>query len=174
VSGKHLRLRLVEGDLAQLAVDAIVNPANSHGVMGGGVAGAIRKKGGSGIEKEAMKNAPIAIGKAVATTAGSLPCRFVIHAPTMEQPAEVTSIERARKATRAALECADRAHLKQIAFPGMGTGVGRVDPQVAAKVMVEEARRFKPQSLEEVIFVAWDKNLHRAFEKALQTDFLHA
>lgn len=171
---KSLRLRLVEGDLTELGVDAIVNPANSYGVMGGGVAGAIRKKGGSEIEKEAVRKAPIAIGKAVATTAGALPCKFVIHAPTMTRPAETTSVEQVKQATRAALECADERGLKQVAFPGMGTGVGRVRPDAAAQAMVEAARSFQPGSIQEVIFVAFGEELKAAFQKALQAGPSHA
>lgn len=171
---KKLKLRLIEGDITELLVDAIVNPANSYGVMGGGVAGAIRKKGGVEIEKEAVRQAPILIGKAVATGAGSLPCRFVIHAPTMIRPAEATSVDQVRKAVRAALECADQNGLKQIAFPGMGTGVGRLDPEAAAEAMVEVARSFRPKSLEEVLFVSFSEELKQAFKKALQTESLHA
>lgn len=148
-------------------MEAIVNPANSHGMMGGGVAGAIRKKGGAAIEREAMGRSPIAIGTAVATTAGALPCRFVIHAPTMTHPAESTSVEKVRQATRAALVCADEAGLKQVAFPGMGTGVGRVNPHEAAQAMVEVSRAFQPKSLREVIFVSWGEELKQAFQRAL-------
>lgn len=171
---KRLQLQLVEGDLTELGVDAIVNPANSYGVMGGGVAGAIRKKGGVEIENEAVKQAPILIGEAIATGAGALPCRVVIHAPTMTHPAEVTSVENIKKATRAALECADQAGLKQIAFPGMGTGVGRVEPEAAARAMAEEAWAFKPEHLEEVLFVSLGEELKQAFRKALRTIALHA
>ena len=164
---KLLELRLVEGDLTELKVDAIVNPANSRGEMGGGVAGVIRRKGGIAIEKGAVSQAPIPIGQAVFTPAGSLPCRFVIHAPTMTQPAELTTAENVTKATRAALECADKMALKQIAFPGMGTGVGRVDPDEAARAMVEAARSFRPRNLQAVIFVSFGEELKRAFERAL-------
>lgn len=168
VSTRQLQSRLVEGDLTELKVDAIVNPANSLGEMGGGVAGAIRKKGGAVIEREAIQKAPIPIGKAVATSAGMLPCRFVIHAPTMTRPAEITSVENVKRATKAALECADKAGLKQIAFPGMGTGVGRVDPHLAAQAMAEVVQTYKPQSLQEVIFVSFGEELKQAFKKALQ------
>jgi len=75
------------GDLTQIPCDAIVNPANSFGYMGGGVAGAIKRIGGVEIENEAIAKAPIPVGTAVETTAENLPCTFVIHAPTMEQPA---------------------------------------------------------------------------------------
>ena len=168
------RLRLLEGDITGLTVEAMVNPANSLGEMGGGVAGAIRRRGGLEIEAAAMKQAPIPIGTAVLTRAGRLPCRYVIHAPTMVRPAEAADSEKVRKATRAALECADKQGIKQVAFPGMGTGVGGLDPLVAAKVMVEEARAFHAEHLEEVIFVAFGQELKRAFEKALPADSPHA
>lgn len=164
---KKLKLRLVEGDLTELKVDAIVNPANSRGVMGGGVAGVIRKKGGVLIEREAVQQAPIPIGKAVTTGAGALPCRYVIHAPTMYDPAERTNVEKVKRATLGALECADQSGLRHIAFPGMGTGVGRVDPQAAAQAMVQVVHSFQPKNLEEVIFVSFGDELKQAFKKAL-------
>lgn len=165
---KRLQLRLVEGDITEFKVDAIVNPANSYGMMGGGVAGAIRRKGGAQIEKEAVSKAPIPIGQAVLTQAGSLMAKHIIHAPTMTEPAEITNLKKVKQATQAALECADRAGLKSIAFPGMGTGVGRADPQEAAQAMVVIAQSFRPKVLEEVVFVSWDKELKWAFERALK------
>ena len=171
---KSLRLRIVEGDLTSLRVGAILNPANSYGIMGGGVAGAIRKKGGSVIEKDAVAKAPIPIGEAVATSAGSLPARFVVHAPTMARPAERTDVENVRQATLAALECAEQVGAKEIAFPGMGTGVGGVEPDLAAQAMVEVARDFQSKNLQEVIFVAFGQELKKAFEKALGPRPLHA
>ena len=168
-----LRLCLVEGDLTALKVDAIVNPANSLGVMGGGVAGAIRKNGGEVIEKEAMQKAPIPVGQAIPTSPGTLPCRFVIHAPTMERPTERTTLERVKRATLAALWCAEEIGLQQIAFPGMGTGVGRVDPVEAASAMVEVARSFQPKHLKEVVFVSLGEELKQAFQKALSSSDLH-
>ena len=171
---KRLQLRLVEGDLTELKVDAIVNPANSFGVMGGGVAGAIRKKGGVEIENEAVRKAPIPIGEAFATGAGMLACRVVIHAPTMTRPSEETTVENVKKATLAALECADDAGLKQIAFPGMGTGVGRVEPIDAAQAMVAVVESFTPKHLQEVIFVSFGEELKQAFQKVLRTSPLYA
>lgn len=164
-----IRIRTVETDLTALAVDGIVNPANSQGVMGGGVAGVIRQKGGSEIEAEAIKRAPIPIGKAVATTAGRLPCRWVIHAPTMVLPAERTNVLSVKRATHAALECADQKGLKSLAFPGMGTGVGRVNPEAAAQAMVDAIRSFKAENLEETLLVSMGPELKNAFENALKT-----
>ena len=116
-----------KGDLTQISCDAIVNPANSFGYMGGGVAGAIKNVGGIEIENEAVAKAPIPVGTAVFTIAGGLPCDYVIHAPTMEKPAMRIGVENVRLATRAALEVGVELHLKSIAIPGMGTGVGGVD-----------------------------------------------
>ena len=94
-----MKITVLQGDLTKLKVDAIVNPANSFGEMGGGVAGVIRRIGGEEIEREAVRQAPIPIGKAVVTTAGSLPCKKVIHAPTMVNPSERTDTASVRKAT---------------------------------------------------------------------------
>lgn len=164
---KVLQIRLVQGDLSELATEGVVNPANSSGEMGGGVAGILRRKGGSMIEKEAMQKAPIPIGTAVATTAGTLPCRFVIHAPTMNRPAERTDADRIARATQGALECADSLGLKQIAFPGMGTGVGRVPPQVAAETMVRVLENYRPRALQGITLVAFNQETKEAFERAL-------
>ena len=155
---------LKKGDITQEACDAIVNPANSFGIMGGGVALAIKKAGGEEIEKEARKKAPIPVGKAVATLAGKLKCKFVIHAPTMEKPGEKIPLKNVKLATKAALELAKKLEIKSIAFPGMGTGVGSIKPENAAKVMVEECKKFRNL---EIRLVAFDEKLYNAFKKYL-------
>ncbi len=122
------------GDITKISCDAIVNPANSYGYMGGGVAGAIKRVGGIEIEKKAVAQAPIFVGSAVATTAGMLPCQFVIHAPTMRKPAMRIPVENVAKATSAALKLGRQLDIRQIAIPGMGTGVGGVSPDDAASI----------------------------------------
>lgn len=153
---------LKKGDITKEACDAIVNPANSLGIMGGGVALAIKKAGGEEIEKEARKKAPIPLGKAVATRAGKLKCKFVIHAPTMERPAEKIPLENVKLATKAALSLAKKLGVKSIAFPGMGTGVGGIKPEDAAKAMVEECKKFEDL---EIRLIAYDDKLYDAFKK---------
>ena len=113
-------------DLTQTNCDAIVNPANSFGYMGSEVASTIKRVGGAEIEKEAVNGAPIVVGKAVSTTAGSLPCKYVIHAPTMKRPAMRIGVENVMLATQAALRLANEMGLSSIAIPGMGAGVGGV------------------------------------------------
>jgi len=143
------------GDLTRIPCDAIVNPANSFGYMGGGVAGAIKRVGGIEIEKEAVSKAPIPVGTAVETTAGSLPCKYVIHAPTMKQPAMRIGKENVKLATQAALELDVKLNLKSIAIPGMGTGVGRVPVEDAAKAIAGIAKEFE-NKFEKIILI--DRN----------------
>ena len=164
-----MSLTVKKGDITRVVCDAVVNPANSLGYMGGGVAGVIKRVGGLEIEKEAVSKAPISVGSAVATTASLLPCRFVIHAPTMEKPAMRTDEQRVRKAVHAALRVADGLELRKIAMPGMGTGIGGLDPIKAARVMVDEIKSYESRNrfIEEVVLVAYTDDLKNAFEKVL-------
>lgn len=164
------KISIATGDVTKLEVDALVNPANSQLIMGGGVAGAILRAGGNQIQKEALRKAPIQVGNAVATTAGRLRAKYVIHAPTMTRPAMATNRENVKLATRAALKCASQLNIKSIAFPGMGTGVGGVNPEEAAEDMVDEIERHIKSGthLTNVILVGFSADLTHAFENALQ------
>ncbi len=162
-----IQIDVQQGDLTQMAVDAIVNPANSFGRMGGGVAGAIKRAGGVEIEKEAVAQAPITVGQAVATTAGKLPARYVIHAPTMEKPTQRTTTEKVARAVEAALRVAGGLGVRTLAIPGMGTGVGKVSPEEAARVMVSVIRTFSADSLEKVILVDRNSKVVESFRKAV-------
>lgn len=162
-----IEIVIQHGDLTKVNVDAIVNPANSFGVMGGGVAGVIKRIGGTEIEQEAMQKAPIPLGKAVSTTAGTLACRYVIHAPTMEQPAQATDANTVEWATRAALECAEQLKLSSLAIPGMGTGVGRVPVEEAARTIVETIRSFSAKHLQRIVLVDIQPEMVSAFRVAV-------
>lgn len=153
-----------EGDITKIVCDAIVNPANSYGYMGGGVAGAIKRAGGIEIENEAVSKGPIAVGSAIATTSGGLPCKCVIHAPTMEQPAMRVGIDNVKSATKAALEFALKNKIKIIAIPGMGTGVGGVSKEDAAREMVKIAKEYESK-FKKIIFVGYNKDLASEFRK---------
>ena len=152
------------GDLTKIPCDAIVNPANSFGYMGGGVAGAIKRDGGTEIENEAIAKAPIPVGTAVFTIAGSLPCTFVIHAPTMEQPAMRIGVDNVRDATRAALELGVELNLKTIAIPGMGTGIGGVSTDAAAEAIVSIAKGLEDK-FEKIILIDRNDEMIEAFNK---------
>jgi O-acetyl-ADP-ribose deacetylase (regulator of RNase III) len=133
-------LAVVKGDITALRVDAVVNPANSLMIMGGGVAGAIKRAGGEEIEREAMSKAPVPVGEAIVTTAGRLPAKAVIHAPTMERPAMRIPLENAVKATRAALKVAAEEGFQSIALPAMGAGVGGLSVRDVSREMARIAR----------------------------------
>lgn len=163
------RIRLIHGDLTSVAVDAIVNAANDRLWMGGGVAGAIKRRGGPDIEQEAMRLGPVPVGDAVATTAGRLPARHVIHAVTMGQDL-VTSERAIRAAIRSALRLADRLTLRSIAFPALGTGVGGFPMERGAAAMLEEtaAHLRDGSALEEIVFALYDEPAYVVFAAALR------
>jgi len=162
-------VRVQPGDLTRLPVDAIVNAANTHLWMGGGVAGAIKRAGGAEIEQEAVRRGPIGVGEAVATGAGRLPCRYVIHAATMGQDL-VTDSPAIRAATRASLRVADALGLTSVALPALGTGVGGFPFDEAARLMVEEiaAHARAGTGLRTVILVAFTAEAAEAFAQALE------
>ena len=164
----HVRVLIKEGDITEEDVDAIVNPANSLMVMGGGVAGAIKRKGGDVIEREALRHAPVSVGEAVATTAGRLKARHVIHAPTMERPAMRTTAEKVRRATKAALLLAARMGLRSVALPAMGAGVGGVPVRDSVRAMLSALRDnlYRLSGLQEVRLVAWGRDAYREFVEA--------
>lgn len=164
-----LSIVVKRGDLTKQKVDALCNPANSLMYMGGGAAGALKRAGGEEIEREALKHAPVPVGKAITTTAGKLQARWVIHAPTMERPAMRTTVEKVYLATRATLECAERAGAGSIAISGMGTGVGGVSNENAAGAMVKALREFAPaaKSLKEIVLCDLGDEMVNSWTKEL-------
>jgi len=162
-----MSIDIKSGDITTITCDAIVNPANSFGYMGGGVAGAIKRVGGIEIEKEAISQAPIFVGSAVATSAGSLPCKFVIHAPTMKRPAMRIPVDNVSKATYAALKIGEKLKIKTIAIPGMGTGVGGVPSSDAAKAMINVVKEFEDK-FENIILVDFNEKMINAFKNNLK------
>ena len=163
-----MQVHLAKTDITTLAVDAVVNPANSLGIMGGGVAGALSRRGGPTIQREAMSLAPIAVGAAVVTNAGQLHAKRVIHAPTMEQPGTKVGVENVRRATRAALLAAAHHNMELIAIPGMGTGLGGVDPSDAARAIVDELRAHRQAQPSTVYLVDLDDEILFCLEEALK------
>lgn len=169
------RILLSEGDITALAVDAIVNAANTDLRLGTGVAGAIREGGGPGIQAECDAIGPIALGAAALTGAGALPARHVIHAAAM-RPGEKVSAESLRAATRASLELARENALHSIAFPALGTGVGGFSVQACAEIMLEEVRAHLAgvTSLETVHFVLFGEPAYRVFEQVEDAERVRA
>jgi len=162
-----MEIVVMEGSLLEAEADAIVNAANSLGLMGNGIAGVIKKAAGGAVEEEAKKLAPIPVGKAVLTTAGNLKFKAIIHAPTMEIPGIRIPLVTVGKATKAALRLADEKGFSVIAFPGMGTGVGGVKKEVAANAMIETIADFNAQNLKKIILSDIDKELVEEWKKAM-------
>jgi O-acetyl-ADP-ribose deacetylase (regulator of RNase III) len=143
------RVRIAEGDITEFAGDAIVNAANNWLKLGAGVAGAIRKKGGPEIQAECDRIGPIAVGEAAITGAGRLPAKYVIHAAVMgDEPASYESV---RRATEAALKLAREKGIKTLAFPLLGTGIGGLDKERVARIMLE-AIKAAPDTLEVTLY----------------------
>ena len=161
-----MRIEVIEGDITALDVDAIANAANNHLWMGAGVAGAIKRAGGAEIEREAVALGPIEVGDAVATGAGSLRARHVVHGAVMGQDLR-TSADLVARTTRRCLEVADELGARSLALPAFGTGVGGFDLSECARLMLGEVRRFEPRSLERVVFAVFGAAAGAAFTEAL-------
>jgi len=163
-----MQVHVAQADITNLPVDAIVNPANSLGIMGGGVSGAIRHAGGDIIQSEAMGCAPIAVGAAAITTAGTLPAGCVIHAPMVDEPGDPITVENVRRAARAALVAASANQLAVIAIPGLGIGFTGVPPSESARAIVEEIRAHKKPHPSTIYLVDDSPEMIEAFEDALR------
>jgi len=156
-------LRIAKGDITTFEGDAIVNAANDRLILGSGVAGAIRKKGGPEIQEECDRHGPIRVGEAAVTGAGRLPVRYVIHAAVLgSEPASYDSV---RRATEAALARARELGLETVAFPLLGTGVGGLDPEKVARIMIEEFKN-APDDLEVTLYGYTDADVE-AIRRAL-------
>jgi O-acetyl-ADP-ribose deacetylase len=161
-----MELEVRQGDIAQVEADAIANAANDHLWMGAGVAGALKRAGGEEIEREAVARGPVERGTAVATTAGRLNARYVIHGAVMGQDLRTDS-ELVRRTTRACLELADELGCDSLALPAFGTGVGGFPLDECARIMVAEARSFEGASLRRVIFAVYGDDAYEAFSSSL-------
>ncbi len=164
-----ITVTVVEGDLTARTVDAIVNAANNHFWMGGGVAGAIKSRGGVEIEREAMAQGPVPPGASVVTSAGTLPARHVIHAAVMGQDLQ-TDADLIRNATASALARAAEHQLLSIAFPALGTGVGGFPLRECARIMAEAVREHAQTatSVRVVEFVLFGQRAFAEFASGLQ------
>ncbi len=162
-------IEVLDTDVTQLEVDAIANAANTRLMHGGGVAGAISRAGGPKVQRESDERAPIGLGEAVATSAGEMPARWVIHAATMDLGGP-TSAEIIRRATASTLALADELGARSLALVAFGTGVGGFPLDEAARIEVEEVRRHLEGSgsgLERVVFAVRGSAAREAFEAAL-------
>src|SRR3954467_9525343 len=158
-------LEVLQADVTQLEVDAIANAANTRLLHGGGGAGAISRAGGPAIQAESDAKAPIGLGEAVETTAGSMPSRWVIHAATMEMDFR-TDASIIEKATHSTLAKAEELGARSVALVAFGTGVGGFPVADAARIMAGVAREHTGD-LERIVFAVHGEEAERAFREAL-------
>ncbi len=163
-------LELMQGDITEMDTDAIVNAANARLKMGGGVAGAILRKGGWVIQEECDRIGGTHVGGAVITTGGNLKAKHVIHAvgPRMGEGDEDRKL---RDATLNSLKLADEHGLKSIAFPAISTGIFGFPMDRCAEIMLSttiEYLKSGATGLERVVFVLWGDEAYGTFEKTLK------
>jgi len=161
-------IEVLDTDITSLEVDAIANAANTRLLHGGGVAGAISRACGAEIQRESDERAPIGLGEAVATSGGAMPCKWVIHAATMELGGP-TSAQIIRTATASTLRLADELGAASLALVAFGTGVGGFPLAEAAGIEVDEARRHvrAGTGLERIVFAVRGEAARQAFDAAL-------
>lgn len=164
----YAAIELLEGDITTLSVDAIVNAANSHLQHGGGVAGAIVRRGGAEIQRESNRIGFVPVGDAAVTGAGCLPAKYVIHAvgPRMGEGDENRKLE---NATRSALQRAEELKLKMIALPAISSGIFGFPIERCARIMLRTAAEFMQHAsaLQHVIFCLHGHDAFEVFRAAL-------
>lgn len=160
------KIFFMKGDITELAVDAIVNPARTDLVLEAGIAQAIRGKGGERIQEECERLGPTALGAAVVTTAGSLKAFYVVHAAAMNPEGEAVA-DSVQLATHNTLLRTEEKAFKSIAFPAIGAGAAGLPMEGCARIMLEEVLKHlkSRSSLERIYFVLEDDAALRVFEE---------
>jgi len=166
------RIVIMAGDLVEQEVDAIVNAANNDLVLGGGVAGAIRSRGGPSIQEECDAHGPVNVGEAAVTGAGELPARHVIHAASMALGGATTT-ESLQSSMDHAFQLAQQLGVKTIGIPAVGTGIAGFPIDECAVVMARSLTRALANGWEpdEVRFVLFGDGARRLFQASFQDIF---
>ncbi|TFG12327.1 macro domain-containing protein [Candidatus Thorarchaeota archaeon] len=158
-----------KGDITELEVDAIVNAANSDLWMGAGVAGAIKRKGGDSIEKEAMEQGPVRPGEAVITSAGNLPAKYVIHAAGMPPGGRATVVN-VEFSVKHAMNLASQNGVQSIAFPAIGAGVGGLSTEESIRAILEGIESQEEDlSVQRVFLVGYSDNAYKIIERIIKS-----
>ncbi len=164
-------VKVVMGDITSETTDAIVNAANSHLKHGGGVAGAIVRKGGRVIQEESDRIGYCPVGSAVYTSAGSLPAKYVIHA-VGPRWGEGNEEEKLRSAVRSALKVATQLRLESVALPAISTGIFGYPKREGTRVILDEVLRFLKEeetTLKEVHLTNIDRETSELFAGHLKS-----
>ena len=160
------RIEIIQGDITEADVEAVVNAANNDLELGGGVAGAIRRKGGPSIQEECRRIGTIPLGEAAVTGGGNLKAKYVIHAASMRLGGRTTA-ENLEASTRNSLLRADEKGIRSIAFPAVGTGIAGFGTKRCAEIMLGIAAQHRkgPTSLERIGFILFDRGSLEIFQQ---------
>ncbi len=164
------KVEVIVGDITTLEVDAIVNPANTELILGGGVSGAILKAGGSKIQEECDKLGHLGLGEVGVTSGGNLKARFILHAATLSLGTWATQ-NSVKKALHNALEEADKLKLQSIAVPALGAGIGALPISKVAAIFYEELKKYFSKErtfLQKILIVLYDKYIYDSFINTIE------
>ncbi len=167
----HCVLELLEGDITEMPTEAIANAANTRLILGGGVAGAIRRKGGPKIQEECNRTGGTFVGGAVKTSGGNLKAKYVIHA-VGPQMGEGNEDEKLKNATLNSLKLADENNIKSISFPAISTGVFGFPIERCAQIMLRTTIDYLEErtGLEKVVFCLFGRDSYETFTKQLKQE----
>ncbi|MHA1304996.1 MAG: macro domain-containing protein [Candidatus Heimdallarchaeaceae archaeon] len=168
---KNTTIKLEQGDITDCEVDAIVNAANTDLILGAGVAGAIRRKGGPSIQSECNKYGPIPLGGAAITTGGNLKSKYVIHAASMHLGGSTTE-DSLRKSIINSLKLAVDNEIETIAFPAIGTGIAGFPIEKCAEIMYKTFQDFlrkEEHKIKQIILVLYSKDDYDRFKQSFKS-----
>jgi O-acetyl-ADP-ribose deacetylase (regulator of RNase III) len=171
---KKVKIDLLKGDITERDTDAIINTANNLLILGSGLSGAIKAKGGNKIAEECSRHGAVNIGDAVITTAGDLKSKYIIHAALMEYDSPIKD-ENISLSLLSSLKVANKRSLKSISIPDMSVGITRFPPEKCAKILFTVINNFikeENKTIELIEIVLWDietlhiyKNIYKVFFK---------
>lgn len=169
-----MKIELIKGDITEIKVDVIVNAANTSLLGGGGVDGAIHRKGGKAILEDCIKirnrQGNCKVGESVITTAGNLPANYVIHTvgPVWNKGTK-NEAEKLRNCYIGSLKLAEKNQSRSVAFPNISTGIYRYPKNLAAEVAIEAVKDYEKSAevIEKVIFVCFDHDNYKIYQSLL-------
>ena len=145
---------VIQGDIAAQSADALVNAANTSLRMGSGVAGALKRAAGSGLDDEAVAKGPVDLGGVATTEAYDLDAEYVIHAAAMPPGGQATA-ESIQRATRNALAEADALDCESLVLPALGCGIAGFDFEDGVRIICTVVDEYQPDSLADVRLIAY-------------------
>jgi len=162
------RIEVILGDITDARADAIVNAANTELILGGGVAGAITRKGGPAIQAECDRIGQVKLGEAAVTGAGNLAAKYVIHAASMSLGGQATQASLSNSVRNSYLRAREKG-VKSIAFPAVGAGIAGFPIRQCAEIMMGETiRALHANAVEKVAFYLFDQMTYDAFREAYE------